>query len=316
MKLTTAVPINPGEPKTDHNSRLFLAGSCFVENIGEKLDYYQLPNFRNPFGILYHPVAIENLIVKAAKNYSYSSEDIFFHNERWHCFEAHSALSDPSKKVFLERLNSRLDSTRQYLKKVSHVIFTLGTAWVFKGLESGVPVANCHKIPQKKFSKEISSVQEIQRSLEKSISLIKKLNPEAQIILTVSPVRHLKDGFIQNQRSKAHLISAIHNTLEGAAYPIHYFPSYEIVMDELRDYRFYGEDLIHLNNVGVNIIWSKFSDAWVSEKAFSIFQEIEQIRKGILHRPFNEKSEAHKAFLQKLYQKITYLQSRYPHISF
>ena len=249
MKLQTQVPLQTADDQFDYQSQMLLLGSCFVENIGKKLDYYKFRSLQNPFGILFHPIAIENLLSKSIQAFNYTTEDVFYHNELWHSFDAHSDLSDVSREELLRKLNDGLKDTRKQMAISTHIVITLGTAWVYRKLESNTNVANCHKVPQKEFSKDLLSVENIVESLESIVELIQSANPTAQIIFTVSPVRHLKDGFVENQQSKAHLISAIGKVLSSRAQSRvkHYFPSYEIMMDELRDYRFYKTDMVHPN---------------------------------------------------------------------
>lgn len=315
MKLQTHIPLSkePHYP-IDYNSQLLLLGSCFSENIGEKLDYFKFQSLQNSFGILFHPKAIENLILNAINQREYLEEDIFNHNERWHSFEAHSQLSSYSKKEILGQLNEAISSTFQQLQKSTHLIITLGTAWVYRHIESDSIVANCHKVPQKKFLKELLSIDEISESLESMIALIRDINPKVNFIFTVSPVRHLKDGFIENQQSKAHLISAIHEVVEPKK-QLFYFPSYEIMMDELRDYRFYAEDMIHPNQTAINYIWEKFSENWISDSAKEVMNKVDSIQKRRSHKPFNPNSEKHKEFLIKLENDISALQTELPQLN-
>lgn len=315
MKFTTPVIISQKEPGIDHNSMIFLAGSCFVENIGDKFDYYKLPNKRNPFGILYHPFAIENLISRSVSEREFTEVDIFFHNERWHCFEAHSSLSDQDKGLFLARLNDELRNTREYIKAATHIIITPGTSWVYRQAINDTPVANCHKLPQVNFKKEISDLTEIEESLNSMVEHIRQLNSSTQIIFTISPVRHTKDGLVENQLSKSLLNVAVHNTVKKQS-KTSYFPSYEILMDELRDYRFYAEDMLHPGKTGVDYIWEKFMYSWFSPENQKILKEIDIIQKGLAHRAFNEGSTAHQNFLKNLEKKISLIKSRFPQIDF
>ena len=316
MKLQTNIPLEK-QPHNliDYQSKVLLLGSCFVENIGDKFDYFKFESLQNPFGILYHPRAIENLVLNAINEKEYDDSDVFHHNERWHCFDAHSDLSSNSKEEILNNLNDSIKQTNQQINKSSHIIITLGTAWAYRFIETDTIVANCHKIPQKKFLKQIQSVKNIIESLEAIIELIKSVNPTASILFTASPVRHIKDGFVENTQSKSHLISAIHQVVEPRK-NIHYFPSYEIMMDELRDYRFYSEDMLHPNKTAVNYIWERFQSVWISSESIQTMEEVDTIQKGINHRPFNPKSEQYKEFLQKLEVKKSKLQSQYPHIVF
>ena len=314
MKLQTQIPLKKQtENLINYASNILLFGSCFVENIGNKLEYFKFQNLVNPFGILFHPKAIEALIADSVGKKKYSEKDIFFYNEQWHSFDAHSKLSNPSKEILLLELNSQLGLTNQKIHNASHVIITLGTAWVYRFMVSENIVANCHKVPQKQFSKELLSVEEITQSLQNIIFLIKKVNPDVAIIFTVSPVRHLKDGFIENTQSKSHLITAIHSTLNDK---IHYFPSYEIMMDELRDYRFYAEDMIHPNHLAIEYIWNRFKEVWISEDSNSIMDEVDVIQKGLQHKPFNPNSESHQKFLQNLEISKQQLKLKLPFIKF
>lgn len=316
MQFITPIPIHKSNFQIDYNSKIVSLGSCFAVNIGEKFEHYKFQNTINPFGILFHPFALEKILAKAILQEEFTEEDIFFHNERWHSFDVHSDLSISDKEDFLKRLNSNLKNFRNDLIESSHIIITLGTSWVYRKIETDKIVANCHKVPQNQFKKELLSVEVIKNSLEKIIEIIAKVNSEAKIIFTISPVRHIKDGFVENQWSKANLISATQEIKNKKSKIINYFPSYEIMMDELRDYRFYAEDMIHPSQTAIDYIWKKFSETWISEEAFATMQEIENIQKGLNHRPFNEKSEQHLAFLGKLQQRIAVLERQIPFIKF
>jgi hypothetical protein len=314
MKLQTIIPLEKqSENLIDYHSNVLLLGSCFVENIGKKLDYFKFQNLQNPFGILFQPKAIETLITNAVAKKQYSEEDIFFHNEQWHCFDAHSKLSNTSKEDLITNLNDAVKSTNQLIKNSTHIIITLGTAWVYRFIKNNNIVANCHKVPQNQFSKELLSVDETIQSLESIINSIRSINTHASIIFTVSPVRHIKDGFIENTQSKAHLISAIHQLKNNQLF---YFPSFEIMMDELRDYRFYAEDMIHPNQIAINYIWEKFQEVWILKDALKIMETVDDIQKGLQHKPFNPNSEAHHLFLKKLEIKKKQLQTQFQHITF
>jgi len=316
MNLQTQIPLkkeayNP----ISYDSKILLLGSCFSENIGNKLAYFKFQTNQNPFGILFHPKAIESLITNAINEKRYTDKDVFYLNERWHCFEAHSSLSSPNKEELLNTLNQQIKSTNKQLHESTHLIITLGTAWTYRFIESDTIVANCHKDPQKKFLKEILSVDGITDSLENILSLIKSINKKITITFTVSPVRHLKDGFTQNQQSKSHLLSAIHQVIDARS-KIHYFPSYEIVMDELRDYRFYTEDMIHPNKTAIKYIWEKFSDMWISGDSLETMKEVETIQRGSNHKPFNPNSEQHQKFSENITRKIVAIKEQYPFIKF
>ncbi|MFC7356625.1 GSCFA domain-containing protein [Jejudonia soesokkakensis] len=315
MKLQTQISISKERATIDYSSKVLLMGSCFTENIGEKLSYYKFDVLVNPFGILFHPVAIEKIITRAINRDFFTEADIFYHNEQWHCFEVHSVLDASDKDEFLSDLNTRLKQLSNYIQIASHIVFTYGTAWVYREIASDTIVANCHKIPQKKFLKELLTVEEVSASIENTIALLKSENPSVQSIHTISPVRHLKDGFIENTQSKAHLIVGVHGVIEPRN-TTYYFPSYEIMMDELRDYRFYKEDMLHPNTTAINYIWKKFKEGWVASETESIQKEIEAIQTGLQHRPFNPESQAHLEFLESLQRKIITLQAKFPHLKF
>lgn len=313
MNFRTQVPISIATKPIDYNSKIVSLGSCFAENIGDKFEYYKFQNEVNPFGIIFNSVSIEKIVCKVVTATSFTEADIFFYNERWHSFDVHSDLSNESKEVLLASLNSILKLTKQRLIEASHIIITYGTSWVYRNTESNEIVANCHKVPQKEFKKELLSVEAIKESIKQTIQLIHSLNPDSNIIFTISPVRHIKDGFVENQWSKANLISSIHQVLSQSET---YFPSYEIMMDELRDYRFYAEDMLHPNQVAIDYIWKRFKETTISKTAFPVMVEVESIQKSLSHKPFNPKAESHFKFELKLKEKMTKLVSKYPFIKF
>ncbi|ARV07533.1 GSCFA domain-containing protein [Polaribacter sp. SA4-10] len=316
MQLQTKIPLKKETRNLiDYNSKLLLLGSCFSENIGNKLNHFKFQTNQNPFGILFHPKAIESLITNAINKKVYTATDLVFQNERWHCFDAHSNLSAVDKNELLNNLNTAISSTNNQLQEASHIIITLGTSWVYRFIETDKVVANCHKIPQKKFLKELLSVDEITQILEAIISLLKAVNKDVNVLFTVSPIRHLKDGFIENTQSKSHLIAGIHNVIDKKNNTF-YFPSYEIMMDELRDYRFYAEDMIHPSKTAINYIWERFIFSWFSSESLTTMQEIETIQKGISHRPFNKNSEKHQQFLNNLEIKKEKITQQFSFISF
>ena len=316
MILQTQIPLKK-QPhnQVDYHSKILLIGSCFSENIGNKFDYFKFQSIQNPFGILYHPKAIENLILNAINEKEYDDTDLFYHNERWHCFDAHSDLSSTSKEGLLDNLNEAIKKTNRQIINSTHIVITLGTAWAYRFIETDTLVANCHKIPQKKFLKQIQSVKAIIESLEGIITLIKSVNPKVAFIFTVSPVRHIKDGFVENTQSKSYLITAIHQVVE-ARENIYYFPSYEIMMDELRDYRFYAEDMLHPNRTAIDYIWEYFKSVWVSTEAYSTIQEVDSIQKILNHKPFNSESEEYKVLLEQLEKRKNDLNLKFSHIIF
>jgi len=316
MDFTTKVPIPKSKFPIDYQSKILSFGSCFAENMANKFDYYKFQNSCNPFGILFHPLAIENSISRIINLELFSEKDLFFNNERWHNFELHSDLSNPNKESLLIGINDLLVATNKQIKEVSHIIITYGTSWVYRDKQSNKVVANCHKVPQTNFDKELLSVFEIEKSIQNTINLIKKVNPNCNLIFTISPVRHLKDGFVENQNSKANLIAGLNSVFASQKSPISYFPSYEIMMDELRDYRFYAEDLIHPNQVAIDYIWERFVESSVAGGAIITMSEVEAIQRDLSHRPFNPTSESYKKFQIQLDTKINNVKSKFPFMNF
>lgn len=321
MNFTTQIPIPKNPNPIDYSSKIVSLGSCFAENMGEKFQYFKFESATNPFGIIFNPVSIEKIIHRIVNDLKFTEEDVFFHNERWHCFEVHSDLSHSSQVELLVNLNQVLTETKKQLLEATHIIITYGTSWVYRNIDKNVIVANCHKVPQKQFAKELLSVKTIQESIENTISLIRGINSNCNFIFTISPVRHLKDGFVENQVSKAHLITAIYHIIkESVGVPPSgargIFPSYEIMMDELRDYRFYAEDMIHPSQVAIDYIWEQFKKSTIAETAYDTMEIVESIQKSLSHRSFNPNSESHKKFESKLKEKMTKLVSQYSFMKF
>jgi len=315
MDFTTKIPISKYDTPIDYDSNIISIGSCFAENMSDKFTYFKFQNIVNPFGIIFNPVSIENSIKRIVSKQKFTNEDLFFHNDLWHCFEVHSRFSNPNKTVLLEILNQLIESTFNQISNASHFIITYGSSWVYRHSVSKSIVANCHKLPQKEFKKEILAVETIEKSIQNTISLIQKVNPNCQFVFTVSPVRHLKDGFIENQRSKAHLITAIHN-LQQVLINTNYFPSYEITMDELRDYRFYAEDMLHPNQTAIDYIWLRFFENYVLEAIIPTMHKVCEIQRALQHRAIHLNSASHQIFLNALQIKIDKIQNEFPSIKF
>ncbi|MDB9796211.1 GSCFA domain-containing protein [Flavobacteriaceae bacterium] len=315
MKLTTPIKLSKQNPPINYSSKVLLLGSCFAQNMGAKLEYYKFQQCTNPFGILFHPVAIEKLITRAVNQIWFTSKDVFLQNEQWHCFLAHSKLSNTSEEDLISALNSALEKLRFSLLEASHVVFTFGTAWVYRHLEKDTIVVNCHKVPQKEFVKQLLSPDDVSDVLLGIETKLRAINPTCSIINTVSPVRHIKDGLIANSRSKAHLIAGVQEIVSPEKLN-YYFPSYEIMMDELRDYRYYKEDLIHPNQTAIAIIWNAFTGSWICPETAALQKKIATIQSGMLHTPFNENSKAHIHFKKDLEVQISQVQKALPWATF
>ncbi len=305
----------PKEKKTiDYNSSIVLFGSCFTENMEKHMSYYKFQNDSNPFGIIFNPKAIEKAITECIENKEYNQHDLYYHEEYWLSLNHHTKFSSLYLGQVLTLINSEIKEAHHALLNASHVFITLGTSWVYRFTATENLVANCHKIPQKQFRKELLSISQIIESLNNIVSLIKQVNSNAIILFTVSPVRHVRDGFIENTQSKAHLHTAIQQIIDNDN--TFYFPSYEIMMDDLRDYRFYKNDLLHPNETAMEYIWEIFKKTWVNEKSYPLMKQIETIQKSLDHKPFNKDSLKHQEFIKKLNKKIEAVTKKYPRINF
>lgn len=303
MKLITTVPLPKITSQIDYNSRVILLGSCFTENIGTQLSRYGFHTVINPFGIIFNPVSIAALVQKSVEDTPFLPEDIDGTFSYW----AHSVLNGSNAGQTLEQLNTARTHLKESILNASHVIITLGSAWVYRHVERDMIVANCHKQPQRYFNKELLSSQEIQTALLNISNGIERLNPGAQLIFTLSPVRHFKDGAVQNTRSKARLHDGIQHLVDQQKGL--YFPSYEIVMDEMREYRFYGNDLLHLNELGIEYVWSRFRESVIDKNTLPIQKLVLKYRALASHRPTDVVS--HSKQLKKLKEELLEL---YPEI--
>jgi hypothetical protein len=296
MKLTTTVPINTLLDSIDYQSKVLLLGSCFTENIGKKLAYFGFNVLVNPFGIIFNSTSLKLLVERAVENQAFTLDDCTSHFS----YLVHSDLNNTDPEELLENLNTGLEKLQYALKNSSHLYITLGTAWVYRHIEKNIVVANCHKQPQHLFEKELLPTHEITLNLEEISELIKSINPTISITYTLSPVRHIKDGFIENQRSKSRLHEAIQSQVDQNI--AQYFPAYEITMDELRDYRFYARDMIHLNDIGIDFIWSRFRESGINPNTLPQQKAIEKYRKLSLHRATD--TIAHGTQLKQMREKL------------
>lgn len=303
MQWTTSFEIPSAEPKIDHQSILFSIGSCFSTIIGEKLQVRKFHLLNNPFGILFNPVSICKAMGDAILDIPMNTDMVLIRDGLNLHFDMHSDIAAYSKDSLAKLIQKRQQVTKANLEKASHVIITFGTSWVYTYGDSDQIVANCHKQPASLFKKRLLRMEEILNAFSHFHESLKKINPQVQVILTLSPVRHIKDGLPENQVSKSMLRLACHE-LSHSHSDIHYFPSYEIQMDELRDYRFYKEDLVHPTQQAEDYIWEKFKKTWVNPAIFPIIEEIESIIRDLSHRPFNVDSPGHLKFLENLQKKL------------
>lgn len=316
MVFRTELFYKPNSIKLDYSSNVFTIGSCFVTEIAEKLSRYKFSVLHNPFGILFHPLAIENALMRIYSNEEYQPAEIYKHEELYLSWDHHSSFNNVSSEKILSQINKNIQKANHFLQNTDLVIITLGTSYVYKLKQFDLVVANCHKIPNSQFSKILLAEHQIKTSLKNIIEMLKDLGKKGmKIIFTLSPVRHISDGIIENNLSKSRLLCAIHSVVETYE-NCEYFPSYEFLLDDLRDYRFYKEDLIHPNKFAIEYIWNKFKEAYISEEVLPLMKKVEKIIQAFKHKPFNPHTIAYKKFLYSILKDIQEVEELLPQTSF
>lgn len=315
MNFRKEFKLEPSDLNIKYKDKLFFLGSCFAENISTYFENYKFQVSKNPFGIIYNPLAVERIIEIASAKIYKPHENSFEHNDLWSSFDAHSSLSNPDKEKHLQNLRNARLKTKHALVSSQVIFVSLGTAWIYKHLASQNYVANCHKLPQKQFHKQLLDLGTCTSVLKRIIKKIIALNEDVKIVFTLSPVRHLKDGFIENQQSKSTLHLAIQKSCSFND-NVFYFPSYEILLDDLRDYRFYTSDFLHPNELALDYIWEKLNVAFFEEKTSQDLIKVDKIKKRLAHRFFNPASKDSQRFKTKTQQQIEELNKYYPHIKF
>jgi lysophospholipase L1-like esterase len=299
----TTFSIPTFQHKISYQNKILSVGSCFSEHISQKLAEHKFDIITNPFGITYNPLSIKLSLEKILDNLRYKEESLFFHNELWNSFDHHSDFSNASKTEALQAINEKIEACNKQLLNAHTIIITLGTAYYYQLKETGKPVNNCHKLPEKAFEHLLFSSAEIVEQYCELIENIRSVNKEANFILTVSPVRHRNLSAEKNTLSKAHLITACHELCANFA-GVFYFPSYELMIDDLRDYRFYKADMIHPNETAIEYIFEKFVAAAIDKSCLGVMEKIQQLKNNLAHKPRNEKSVEHQQFLKEQLQLI------------
>lgn len=314
MKFRTEVTIEKGDFEINHQSKILFLGSCFAENIGNMLEKSRFRTDINPFGILYNPLSVKKSIEYLLSNKQFTMGDLVRNEGIWHSFAHHGRFSGENAEEVLTAINNRIQFSTQFLLDSYYLFITLGSAWVYFLKSTGDVVSNCHKFQNSIFDRTLISVETIVNELFEVLTLLLQHNPKLKIIFTVSPVRHWKDGANGNQLSKASLLLAI-SALQKKMPQISYFPAYELVIDDLRDYRFYADDLLHPNTQAVEYIYEKFAACYFSKQTNELNEEILSIERGKAHKPFNPNTENHQLFLQKLNTKIENLERKLIHFN-
>ncbi len=313
MELFTSVSFSDQASSIDHSTKLLAMGSCFAEHMGDYLEKNRFDIVLNPFGISYHPLVIHRQILRLLSNEPYQAHELEHYNQRWHSWDHHGRFSQSEKQGTLDRMNTALSTAQLQLEKLDHLLITFGTAYGYSLKNRKGLVANCHKYPAVHFSKQLSETEEMFTAWKELIYLLKSQNKQLKITLTVSPVRHKKEGLIDNNRSKARCL-ILAEKLSEEFLDCHYFPAYEIVIDELRDYRFFKSDLVHPSDQAIQFIWEKFEAHYFGEKTKEINKHISGFQSAADHKPFLPDSDAHQFFLKKELNKIVVFQDQHPYI--
>ncbi|MCD7977465.1 MAG: GSCFA domain-containing protein [Tannerellaceae bacterium] len=313
MEFRTVITIPKSRSGFSYEDQCMLLGSCFVENIGNKLEENKFTVDINPFGTLYNPLSIATSITRLLHPESFSSGDLFHHGGVYHSFAHHSRFSFPSEEESLSAMNRRLFVSSGNLLNATRLIITFGTAFVYRLKSDNRLVSNCHKLPEQLFIRELLTVEEIVKEWKEVLLAIWEQNPALEVLFTVSPIRHWKDGAHANQISKSTLLLASEEIRKLYPGKISYFPAYEIVMDELRDYRFYADDMIHPSGKAIAYIWERFMESYFSPETKSLLKEWQNIQKALNHKPFHPESEAYQSFITQTLLKAEQIMEKFPY---
>jgi len=317
INFRTEVEIPKFTNKMGYRHQSLMIGSCFAENIGEVLEELCFPIKVNPFGILYNPVSIANSLHILISGKKFTGQDLFYSNGLYNSFFHHSRFSDPDPVKALEQINAQTTEASAILQNCHHLFITFGTSWVFKHKVSGTIVSNCHKLPSATFDRYRLSVSQITESWIPLINEMRFLNPHLHLVFTISPIRHLKDGAHENQLSKSTLLLAVDELISYFGTDlISYFPSYELMLDELRDYRFYAGDMTHPSEVAIGFIREKFIASILDKEAITVSAELEKIVPALKHKKLNNNDESYITFIENQLEKTHQLQIKYPFVNF
>ena len=315
FKLTMRVPAL--EPPIALNDHILLAGSCFTNHMATRLRTLRFTTLENPNGIVFNPASIAHHLQRWFTGQQYTHADLFYHHELWQSWHFHSAFSHPDREVALEGMNRQLMHAHQFLKQANWVVITLGSAFVYQlkddslGGQPGQVAANCHKVPAQHFNHRLLSLVEVTNYLQQIIETVLAAHPQARVIFTISPVRHYREGLVENNRSKGLLHNAV-GQVQQQYNRVHYFPAYELVIDDLRDYRFYAEDLVHPNYAATQYVWEQFKEGCLDARCQTWISRFEEVWRAFNHKPFHAQSQQHQQFLAQYAQKTAELQKDFP----
>ena len=314
MEFQLPIHINPLPQQVSYQDKLLLMGSCFTEHIGNKLQELKFDVLQNPNGILFDPYSVATSLVSYIQNKKYTADDLFFLNELWQSWQHHSNFSNINQEACLGAINASQSRAHEFLKYADWIIITLGSSFSYRLLENNMPVANCHRAPAQTFHKHLMGIEEINSVLDNCIHQLFHFNPKLKIIFTVSPVRHIRDGVVENNRSKARLIETVHH-LVNKFDNLFYFPAYELVIDVLRDYRFYDIDMVHPNYPATEFVLENFAQSCIDEPSRLLMEEVKKIVIARKHKPFQPATHAHRQFLSAHLDKTKSLLKKYPFLN-
>jgi hypothetical protein len=311
MELTLNLEIPPLPEPIKYGDKILLIGSCFTEHISERLSQFKFTTLTDPHGIIFNPLSVANSLNSYVDDKLYKKEDLFPLNELWNSWDHHTSFSDINADTALEKINNSQRSASEYLRNADWVMITLGSAFQYYLKDSGRAVANNHRAPSQLFEKKLLPIDEIISVLTQSLENIRSVNTKAKFLFTISPVRHIRDGVVENNRSKARLIEAVHHICQNTKLSF-YFPAYELLIDILRDYRFYDIDFVHPNYLATQLVWERFADACIDPKERRLMEQIKEIVTSRSHRPRFPGTEAHRNFMLANRKKLEALQDQYP----
>ncbi len=313
MDFMLNIDIGSPEQKLSYKDNIFVIGSCFTEHIGGRLAQLKFSVLQNPNGILFDPLSVCKNLVSYIHCKKFNKEDLIQLNELWQSWQHHSVFSGLNQDQVLQNINQSQQTAHAFLQKADWLIITLGSSFSYHLKDSDEPVANCHRAPSKWFRKHLTGIDEMRQTFNNCLSELFQFNPSLKIIFTISPVRHIRDGVVENNRSKARLIEAVHQ-LVAESERLYYFPAYELVIDVLRDYRFYDIDLVHPNYAATEFVFEKFVACFINKEDILVIEEIKDIVKAFRHKPFQPDTEAHRRFMESYLVKIRQFQHRHPGI--
>ncbi len=316
MSFRTALEVHQSESQIRYDSNLLFIGSCFSVEIGKKLSSLKYNVLQNPAGITFNPKSILTTIRACTSGNSLPEQDFFFHNGLWKNSNFHGSFNHLDRDLCADNANKSISEAYKYISSISQLVITLGSAYIYEDKKTGHVVNNCHKRPPQDFSKRLMTIPEITQDIKDIIDIMSNAAPELKsCIITVSPVRHVKDGIIENQRSKSRLIEATHTIIDHNS-KVSYFPAYELLLDDLRDYRFYNRDLVHPSEEAVDYIYEKFENAYLDNKDAALRRRIDKINKRLSHRTQFPNTESHKTFINQSIELMESAMKDYPWLSF